>query len=68
VSRRHFRLRAPAPGEVVVEDLSRAGTFVDGSRISAPLHLKDLRDRSHAVLFGRGERVELSWVPRAGAP
>lgn len=36
VSRRHFRLRAPAPGEAVVEDLSRAGTFVDGSRITAP--------------------------------
>ncbi len=66
VSRRHFRLAAPAEGEAVVEDLSRAGTFVDGSRIGEPLHLMDLRDRPHEVRFGRGEVVEILWI-RAGA-
>jgi pSer/pThr/pTyr-binding forkhead associated (FHA) protein len=67
VSRRHFRITVPAPGEAVVEDLSRAGTFVDGKRLSGILHLKDLRDRSHGVLFGRGERLELRWVPDTGS-
>ncbi len=64
VSRRHFRIAVPAAGEAVVEDLSRAGTFVDGSRISGPVHLRDLRDRPHEVRFGRGERVELGWIAR----
>lgn len=62
VSRRHFRLAVPAPGEAVVEDLSRAGTFLDGSRIGEPVRLLDLRDRVHEVRFGRGERMELRWV------
>ncbi len=66
VSRRHFLIVAPAPGEAIVEDLSRAGTFLDGSRLGEPVHLRDLRDRPHVILFGRGERLELRWVPGAG--
>jgi hypothetical protein len=62
VSRRHFRVAVPGPGEAVVEDLSRAGTFVDGSRLKEPLHLLDLADRSHEVRFGRGEVLEMRWV------
>jgi len=61
VSRVHFRVAAPAEGEVVIEDLSRAGTYVDGSRIEGPVHLKDLRDRSHEIRFGRGEVMEVRW-------
>jgi len=68
VSRRHFRVAVPAPGEAVVEDLSRAGTYVDGSRIEAPLHLRDLRDRSHELRFGRGEVVELRWIDAPAGP
>jgi len=62
VSRRHFRIQVPAAGEAVIEDLSRAGTFVDGSRITEPVRLRDLMDRVHEVRFGRGERLELFWI------
>lgn len=70
VSRVHFRVACPAPGEAVVEDLSRAGTFVDGSRVAAPVRLLDLADRSHEIRFGRGEAMEMSWIgpPPAGKP
>ena len=67
VSRRHFHIRVPAAGEAVVEDLSRAGTYVDGSRITGPVHLRDLRDRAHEVRFGRGESVEMTWLEGSGA-
>ena len=71
VSRRHFRIAVPAEGEAVVEDLSRAGTFVDGSRLAEPVHLRDLRDRPHGVRFGRGESLEMRWAappaPAGGA-
>ena len=62
VSRVHFRLTVPAEGEVVVEDVSRAGTFVDGKRITEATRIRDLRDRAHELRFGRGEAVELSWI------
>lgn len=62
VSRRHFRIEVPAAGEAVVTDLSRAGTWVDGSRLTEPVRLRDLRDRAHEIRFGRGERMELRWV------
>jgi pSer/pThr/pTyr-binding forkhead associated (FHA) protein len=71
VSRRHFRIAVPAPGEAIVEDLSRAGTFLDGSRIAEPVRLRDLRDRAHEIRFGRGEAVEIRWLDRpipAGGP
>lgn len=67
VSRIHFRVACPAPGEAVVEDLSRAGTFVDGRRIGEPIRLHDLADRSHEVRFGRGEAMEMRWVPLPAA-
>jgi hypothetical protein len=67
VSRRHFRIQVPAEGEAIVEDLSRAGTYVDGSRLTEPVRLRDLRDRAHEVRFGRGERLVLRWVARNGA-
>jgi hypothetical protein len=71
VSRRHFRIAVPAEGEAVVEDLSRAGTFVDGSRLAEPVHLRDLRDRPHGIRFGRGESLEMRWAaapaPAGGA-
>ncbi len=63
VSRRHFRVAVPGPGEAVVEDLSRAGTFVDGSRLTEPLRLLDLADRAHELRFGRGEVMEMRWIP-----
>jgi len=63
VSRIHFRVTVPAEGEAVVEDLSRAGTFVDGRRLSEPVRLLDLKDRSHELRFGRGEILELRWIP-----
>jgi hypothetical protein len=66
VSRIHFRVAVPAPGEATIEDLSRAGTYVDGSRIEAPLHLRDLRDRPHELRFGRQEVMELRWVDAPG--
>lgn len=68
VSRVHFRVACPSPGEAVVEDLSRAGTFVDGKRIEAPVRLLDLADRSHEIRFGRGEALEMLWIaaPVAG--
>jgi hypothetical protein len=66
VSRRHFRLSVPAPGEVEVEDLSRAGTYLDGSRLTGPTRVRDLRDRPHEVRFGRGERLELRWFDGDG--
>ena len=67
VSRRHFRVSVPAAGEAEVEDLSRAGTFLDGSRLSGPVRVRDLRDRPHEVRFGRGERLELRWFDGDGA-
>jgi hypothetical protein len=68
VSRVHFRVACPAPGEATVEDLSRAGTYVDGRRIEGEVRLLDLADRSHEIRFGRGEVLELLWVagPAAG--
>jgi hypothetical protein len=71
VSRRHLRISVPAPGEAEVEDLSRAGTWLDGSRLAAPARVRDLRARAHEVRFGRGERLELRWFDGnggAGAP
>jgi len=68
VSRRHFLVRVPAEGEVLVENLSGAGTWLDGSRVEAPVHLRDLRDRPHEVRFGRGERMDLRWIEEAPAP
>ena len=69
VSRKHVRISVPAAGEALVEDLSRAGTIVDGRRLTEPARLRDLRDRPHEVRFGRGERLELRWVsPPAPAP
>ncbi len=68
VSRRHFRISVPQPGQAVIEDLSRAGTFVDGSRLTAPLHLLDLADRAHELRFGRGEALEMRWVEPAPPP
>jgi len=65
VSRRHFRIEVPSAGEAVVSDLSRAGTYLDGSRLGEPVRLRDLRDRAHEIRFGRGERLEIRWV---GAP
>ena len=62
VSRRHFRLTVDEAGTVTVEDLSRAGTFLDGERLREPARIDDLADRSHEVRFGRGERLELRWV------
>jgi hypothetical protein len=62
VSRIHFKVTVPAPGEATIEDLSRAGTYVDGSRIEGPVHLRDLRDRPHELRFGRGEVLELRWI------
>ena len=67
VSRRHFRIEVPAAGEAAVYDLSRAGTWVDGSRLSDPVFLRDLRDRAHEIRFGRGERMELRWVGAGAA-
>lgn len=67
VSRRHFRIAVPAAGEAEVEDLSRAGTYLDGSRITGPTRIRDLRDRPHEVRFGRGERLELRWFDGDGA-
>jgi len=68
VSRVHFRVTVRGPSEVVVEDLSRAGTYVDGRRLDAPATLRDLRDRPHELRFGRGEVLELRWVGAAPAP
>jgi pSer/pThr/pTyr-binding forkhead associated (FHA) protein len=62
VSRRHLRIEVPAAGEAVVSDLSRAGTYLDGSRLSEPGWVRDLRDRTHQVRFGRGEALDLRWV------
>jgi hypothetical protein len=67
VSRVHFRVKVPADGEAVVEDLSRAGTFVDGRRITEPTRLRDLRDRAHELRFGREEALELLWIPARAA-
>jgi hypothetical protein len=61
VSRQHFRLRVTGRGQAEIEDLSRAGTFLDGRRLSAPETLRDLRDRAHEIRFGKGERLELRW-------
>ena len=63
VSRRHLRIAVPAAGEAEVEDLSRAGTYLDGARLTAAARVRDLRDRPHEVRFGRGERLELRWHP-----
>ena len=73
VSRRHFRMIVSPSGDVVVEDLSRAGTYVDGRKLTGPLRIRDLRDRPHEIRFGRTERLELRWVVPAdggagGAP
>ncbi len=67
VSRVHFRVSCPAEGEASIEDLSRAGTFVDGLRIAAPVRLLDLADRTHEIRFGRGEAMEISWLAAAPA-
>ena len=71
VSRCHLRIAVTAPGEARIEDLSRAGTYVDGSRAAEPVLLRDLRDRAHEVRFGRSECVEIRWhdaPPRPDAP
>jgi hypothetical protein len=68
VSRRHLRVAVPAPGEAIVEDLSRAGTFVDGGRVGEPVRLRDLRDRTHEIRFGRGEVLEIRWVAAPPPP
>ena len=67
VSRVHFRVQVPATGEAVVEDVSRAGTFVDGRRITEATRLRDLRDRAHELRFGRAEALELRWIPERAA-
>jgi hypothetical protein len=68
VSRVHFRVAVPAPGVLEIADLSRAGTYVDGARIGAPVRLEDLRERGHGIRFGRDEVLEARWIDLPAAP
>lgn len=52
VSRRHVRITYRGPGDVLLEDLSRHGTYLDGQRVDKA-RLADLSSRGHEITLGR---------------
>ena len=68
-SRRHFRVAFPHPDLVEIEDLSRNGTVVDGSRVDKVIvYLADLKGRAITIEFGEDEKLELSLADDGAAP
>jgi len=60
VSRKHARISYYDANNIVVEDLSSNGTFVDGARIDR-IVITDLRERSHELVLGTREKFRLEW-------
>jgi pSer/pThr/pTyr-binding forkhead associated (FHA) protein len=59
VSRQHVRVSFKGEGEVVIDDLSHNGTFLDGSRISGSVTVSDLAKKSHELRLGTNETFKL---------
>ncbi|MCC6573548.1 MAG: FHA domain-containing protein [Planctomycetes bacterium] len=61
VSHQHLRITFVDDGQVMVEDLSRHGVFLDGHAISKKALLSDLDTKSHELRLGTNEsfRIEL---------
>lgn len=69
VSRQHVRISFKGEEEVVIEDLSHNGSFLDGSRISGSATIADLARKSHELRLGTNEtfKVELAKPEKAKA-
>jgi pSer/pThr/pTyr-binding forkhead associated (FHA) protein len=59
VSRQHVRISFKGEDEVVIEDLSHNGSYLDGVRINASARLSDLRKHSHELRLGTNETFKL---------
>jgi len=67
VSRRHVRVSFPEPGRIVIEDLSRNGTWLNGSRIET-VRLNELPPDGVEILLAGTESLSLSRVTTNGRP
>ena len=59
VSRQHARISFKSEGEIVIEDLSHNGSFLDGSRVSGSITIADLAKKSHELRLGTNETFKL---------
>jgi pSer/pThr/pTyr-binding forkhead associated (FHA) protein len=59
VSRQHVRISFKGEGEIVIEDLSHNGSFLDGNRISTSATISDLTKKSHELKLGTNEAFKL---------
>ncbi len=59
VSRQHVRISFKGNDEVVIEDLSHNGSFLDGERIKTSASITDLARKSHELRLGTNETFKL---------
>ncbi len=61
VSHQHVRLKYIDESQILIEDLSRHGVFLDGHAIDKKALVSDLDNRSHEIRLGTNEafRIEL---------
>jgi pSer/pThr/pTyr-binding forkhead associated (FHA) protein len=69
VSRQHVRISFKDNNEVMIEDLSHNGSYLDGERIKTSASITDLVKKSHELRLGTNEtfRVELAKAEKTKA-
>ena len=61
VSRKHLSIQYISPGELVLEDLSSNGSFLDGKRMQKKVILKDIAEQDHIATLGSKETFKITW-------
>lgn len=59
VSRKHVTLEFNSLENIKVTDSSQNGTFIDGKRLSKPVVIKDIAERTHELKLGTNEAFRL---------
>ena len=69
VSRQHARISFKGDAEVVIEDLSHNGSYLDGQRIQTSATVTDLAKKSHELRLGTNEtfKAELTKAEKSKA-
>jgi pSer/pThr/pTyr-binding forkhead associated (FHA) protein len=62
VSRQHVRISFKDSSEVMIEDLSHNGSFLDGERIQSRASISDLGKKSHELRLGTNETFRLELI------
>ncbi len=61
VSRKHLRITYKSPDELILEDLSSNGSFLDGARMPKKIVLNDIMKKDHIITLGSKETLQISW-------